>query len=299
MWTVICIFIIGFLLYYIYRCKKELRSIKDQMEFILKTDTNQLLTVGLFTKEIRELAGILNQILKKHREIDLRMKKTDQAFKQGITNLSHDLRTPLTSAKGYMEMLQSGEVSEEKEKEYMKIISERMEAVQKLQNELFEYVRLEANEKCAVKEPVSLNNTLRDVLSLYYEEYVNRGITPDITIPDTDYKILGNEESVFRIFSNIVYNSLIHGRAPYKIGMEKKFGWYIVSFENYAPDVRTEEVSRLFDRFYTGDKSRGKKTTGLGLSIAKKLAESMDGCIKAAMAEQMLIIEVRWPIPIL
>lgn len=272
---------------------------KDQMEFILKTDTNQLLTVGLFTKEIKELAETLNQILKKHREIDLHMKKTDQAFKQGITNLSHDLRTPLTSAKGYMEMLQSGEVAEEKAREYMKIISERMDAVQRLQNELFEYVRLEADEKCAVKEPVSLNNVLRDVLSLYYEEYVNRGITPNIVIPDTDYKILGNEEGVFRIFSNIVYNSLIHGKDPYKILIEKKFGWYIVSFENYAPEIHPEEVNRLFERFYTGDKSRGKQTTGLGLSIAKKLAESMEGCVNASMKEQMLLIEVRWPIPMM
>ena len=295
MWTIVCVIVILLLCYYIYRFKRELRSMKEQMEFILKTDTNQLLTVGLFTREIKELAEVLNQILKKHRKIDLQMEKTDQAFKQGLTNLSHDLRTPLTSAKGYVEMLLQQEVPEEKSKEYLKIISERMDAVQRLQNELFEYARLEANETGAIYQPIAVNNILMDVLSLYYDEYAERSIEPKLKIPESACTILGDEEGVFRIFSNVIYNSLIHGKPPYKISIKKEFGWYICTFENYAPDVKEEDVSMLFERFYTADKSREKKTTGLGLSIVRKLAESMGGKTKARMKDKMLYLEICWP----
>lgn len=291
----ICLILIGVLVLCLYRYKKQLQSMTDQLEFILKTDTNQLMTIDISSKEIKKLAEVLNQILKKHKQMDIRMKKTDQAFKQGITNLSHDLRTPLTSARGYVEMLQNEDLSEEKKKEYLKIVGERMEAVARLQDELFEYVKLEAGDDQMIREEVSLNNVLRNVLSLYYDEYVERGIEPQIEIPETDEKIIGYEEGVFRIFSNIIYNSLIHGKEPYKISIKREERWILCRFENAAPLLNQEEVNLLFDRFYTGDRSRGKRTTGLGLSIAKKLTEAMDGQIKANLTKDILCIELRWP----
>jgi len=267
--------------------KKSVCEIETAFEERLTADTNTLVSVSCRDKNILSLAGKMNDQLRKLRSERRRFQQGDLELKNAVTNISHDLRTPLTAICGYLDLLGKIEKSAEAER-YLSIIGERCEALKELTDELFRYsVLLSANEE--KPEKISLNSLLEESLAGFYAVFVGRGIIPEIILPDEHVIRMAGRESLMRVFSNIFSNAVKYSSGDLRVELTDRGR---IIFENSADKLDEIKVGRLFDRFYTVE-SAGN-STGLGLAIAKTLVEQMNGRISAEYANGRLRIIIDW-----
>lgn len=279
--------------YHIYY-RLNIKHITQQLEEIMNIkDTNKLFTVIAKQRDIIKLASILNNLIKDTRLSRIRIRRMNQNFRQSITNISHDLRTPLTTAGGYVQMLQSG-VTEEEGQEYLSIISERQNMVKKLLEQLFEYVRIESGEIIYEHVPVDAKKILVDTLAMYYDDFNKKGQEPIIHFPEKSCMVQGDEQGVKRIFSNILFNAIVHGKGKYSFEIHET-DVYTFTFSNMSEPMTNDDLDNIFERFYTKDQSRNKKTTGLGLAIAKEITRQLNGKIEAYYNNGIFSISVILP----
>lgn len=289
---ILLIILIIFIFYHMYY-RMNIKHVTKQLEEIINIkDTNQLLTVLARQKDILTLVNILNNHLNENRHSMIQIKRLNKNFRDSITNISHDLRTPLTTAGGYVQMLQ-GDVTKEERQEYLSIVLERQNTVKKLLEQLFEYVRIESGEIVYESVKVDAKAIFIDVLAMYYNDFFEKGLEPTVIIPSKPCIINGDEQGLKRIFSNILFNAITHGSGDYHFEIEES-DEYIFKFSNRS-EYMEEDLNYIFDRFYTKDKSRNKKTTGLGLSIAKEIVKQLDGKINAYYNDGIFLITVSFP----
>lgn len=267
----------------IYLLKKSISEIEILFVECLSADTNMLVTVSSRDKNIRSLAGKINVQLKELRRQRHRFQQGDTELKNAVTNISHDLRTPLTAICGYLDLLEKTEKSAEAER-YLKIIGERCEVLKNLTDELFRYsVIMSAKED--TPEEIVLNSLLEESLAGFYAVLVGRGITPEIVMPDKHVICTAGRESLLRVFSNIIGNAVKYSDGDLRVELTEQGR---IIFENSAQNLDEIKVGRLFDRFYTVESA--SNSTGLGLAIAKTLVEQMHGKISAEYADGRLRI---------
>lgn len=288
--TIVCVYLLSALILY----RRQIKEVRKQLTYLEQRDTQKEITLGTSNKEIITFIESLNTLLAKYRNTGHKIENKNNAFRETITSLSHDLRTPLTTANGYIQLLLEKDLSEE-QLEYVQITEERISAVKKLLDQLFEFARIEADELELNNEPVNLNNVLRDTLATYYGDFEKKSVIPDISIPNEPFIIWGDKEAIIRVFSNVIYNALLYGKGSYVINSKQGNQGYNISFSNHSNTVVAEDIAHIFDRFYTTDKSRSKKTTGLGLAIAKRLIEKTGGNITASLEDNTFSITIFFP----
>lgn len=293
--VIILLGIMGALGVYLLLLKRELRSIVRQLQFIREHDTNQKLSLRLQVKEITELAKNLNHLISQYKLEKAALAKAQQKFKEEITNLSHDLRTPVTSISGYVQMLEAEKVSPAKKAEYFGVVRGRIETLIRMLDEFFEFARIESDEYPLQLEKINASQVLVEVLALFYEDFVAKGEEPSLQIPSRPMIIQADRDALARIFQNLIKNYLNHGTGSLRIAVEEEEGGVSLRFQNQAPDLGEGEVERLFERFYTADRSRTKKTTGLGMAIVKNLANKMKGRVEAHLQDGVLTIRISFP----
>ncbi|WP_297521325.1 HAMP domain-containing sensor histidine kinase [uncultured Clostridium sp.] len=278
-----------------YLQKAKIRELRKNLDFIVSSDTNKEITTSTFDKELIAIAKDINQILRKNKENDIKLRKMQKALKTTIVSIAHDLRTPLTSISGYLQLIEKGNISEEKKTEYVKVINGRISIVQKMLDLLFEFIRLENDDINLEVEKVNVDDILRDTLAVYYCDFIKKmgNKEPKIIIPEKKIVLYGDKSALTRVFNNIIYNSLIHGENYYRIELEETDKEIIISFANETSSIEVEDVEFIFDRFFTADKSKLRKTTGLGLSISKLLVEKMNGNISANINNRIFEIKIK------
>lgn len=249
-------------------------------------DTNTLITISSGDRVARRLAGQLNDQLRLLRQERRRLQSGDRELKEAVTNISHDLRTPLTAICGYLDLLK-GEEKSNTAKRYLSMIENRTEAMKMLTEELFHYSVITFEEEQMEYEEVVLNRVLEESISAYYGAFKKAGITPEIKM--TEKKILRSldKKTLQRILGNVISNGIKYSGGDFQIELTD-YGEII--FTNTAPCLNAVQVGRLFQRFYTVAAAR--QSTGLGLSIAKNLTEKMGGKITAEYQNGRLCIKI-------
>lgn len=182
------------------------------------------------------------------------------------------------------------------QKEYATIAGERISAVKLLLDQLFEFARIEADELKLNCRNTDIHSVLRDVVASYYGDFEQKKCVPYIVIPNPPAIIWGDPDALTRIFSNVVYNALVHGEGNYQITAAIEEAQTVITIKNASSSIQQEDIPHLFDRFYTTDQSRTKKTTGLGLAIAQRLVTRMGGQIVASLQNGIFAIQVVFPI---
>ena len=267
------------------RIHKSIREIAAAFSDRLTTDTNTLIDISTRDRTVCCLAASINEQLRILRKQRHRYLSGDRELKEAVTNISHDLRTPLTAISGYLELLEREKKPPEAGR-YLGLIKERTEVMKQLTEELFRYSVILSADEAMTTEPVNLNAVLEESIAAFYTALTERSITPVIEIPETAVIRHLNRTAVSRIFGNILSNVLKYSDGDLEIRMEMNGR---ITFTNTA--VLDEiQVGRLFDRFFTVEAAR--HSTGLGLAIAKTLAERMGGTIQAIYRNGRLSIGV-------
>ena len=249
----------------------------------LSSDTNQLITVSSSDKHVCHLASEIARQLTELRRQRRQYISGDRELKEAVTNISHDLRTPLTAICGYLELLEAEEMTDNTRR-YVEQISNRTEALKALTEELFRYSVISSVSDLNY-EKVNVGRVLEDTLISFYGAFEQKNITPNISLPDGVIIRSLDKSALSRIFGNIISNAVKYSDGDFSVIMTESGE---ITFSNTASELSSVDVGKLFDRFYTVDSAR--KSTGLGLSIAKLLTERMGGCISADYKGNMLSI---------
>ncbi|HIX47567.1 MAG TPA: HAMP domain-containing histidine kinase [Candidatus Mediterraneibacter caccavium] len=288
--TGILITIVILLTLKIHLLKKSADEISDAFSDRLTSDSNVLIDLSSRDRHMRNLAYTINKELKKLINDRHRYQQGDAELKNAVTNISHDLRTPLTAVCGYLDMLDKEEQGENS-KRYLKIIRGRTEIMKQLTEELFRYSVFTSVSDGTPSEPVILNSALEESLSAMYTSLKAGHITPSVTMPDVKVKRMLNRNALSRIFGNIISNAVKYSDGDLEITLEENGR---ITFSNHAEKLDEIQVGRLFDRFYTVE-TASSGSTGLGLSIARALTEQMGGSIDAEYEDGMILIHVHFP----
>lgn len=270
----------------IYFMHKAINEIDEAFADRLTADTNTLIGISSNDKFLKRLAQSLNVQLRRLRIQRHRYLQGDQELKEAITNISHDLRTPLTAIFGYLDLLSQEENSPQAER-YIGIIRDRALMLKQLTEELFDYSIVVTPHEEAKKEPVCINRLLEESIAAFYTELCAKGIRPSIHMPESKVVRCLDGSALSRVFSNLLNNAVKYSQGDLEITLSEKGE---ITFVNMAPDLDEVQVGRLFDRFYTVETAG--KSTGLGLAIARTLVERMGGKIDAGYEEGRLRVRV-------
>lgn len=269
---------------YILSLRKNISEIADRFSEKLSVDTNTCISVSIRDRYVRKLASRINKELIELRKERLRLRQGDQELKNAVTNIAHDLRTPLTAIIGYLELMEDIP-ADEKMKAYLEIVRERKDALKRLTEELFQYsvITSASEELCPVC--LSLNRELEIALAGAYAMLTEQGISPEIDMPDEPVMRKMDQGALQRVFANILSNAAKYSDGDLKVVLERNG---CITFKNRASHLSEVEAGKLFDRFYTVENAKG--STGLGLSIARLLTEKMGGSIKVSWSVGYLVI---------
>lgn len=273
--------------------ERQVRDICRQLRFLQEQETNMLITKELNWGYTGELVRLLNELLRKRKKEQAEYLRKEQMIADTYTNLSHDIRTPLTSLDGYFQLLEHAEKEEERQR-YLGIIQERIVSLKEMLEELFTYTKLQ-NETYELKlEPVNVGQVLKETMFSYYDNWVSHGITPQFHLTDIPVVIQGNAQALRRVIQNIIKNVLDHGNREIEVCLTKQGERMKLVFRNQMEEGEEIEVSRVFDRFYKADQARSKSSTGLGLSIAKGFVLKMKGDIRAEQKDEWFEILIEF-----
>lgn len=267
--------------------KKSAKEITSDFSKLINSDTNAIIGISSRDNDMCELADSINAQIKEMRKKQLRYEQGNNELKTAITNISHDLRTPLTAICGYLDLMQNTS-DVQKQKRYLTIMKERTELMKQLTEELFRYSVIVTDDTEMECENVFVNQLLAESISSFYPALKSRDIEPKISITDKRIERNINKASLLRVFSNLLNNAVKYSSGDLEILLSDTGE---ITFTNMAKELSSVEVEQLFDRFYTVEAAH--HSTGLGLSIAKTLVERMGGTITAEYSGERLIIKIQ------
>lgn len=286
------------------RYRRQMSHMLGELSVLQQEDTNYRLSSCCRVGRTQEVIALINEIVEKYRDEMAVLRRENCAYRQSITSISHDIRTPLTSAKGYLQMLSGDLPSDaagmERHREYISTVERRVDDVTDLLNQLFEYARVEAGEMDFHMERVNITNLFLETISMFYDDFALKDCAPAVEVPQTPYFVLADRSALARIFENLIKNALVHGTGDFSFSLKKvslkpdtKSGMksnadsdeseVCLCVSNRTESIRQGDLAQIFDRFYTTDTSRTRKATGLGLAIVKQFAEHMDAEVTASL----------------
>ena len=249
-----------------WKYQRQVKDICRQLAFLMKHDSNMLIQREFDLGGIGTLSDRLNELLELQRKEKQRYQEKEALIADTYTNLSHDIRTPLTSLDGYFQLMEECENVED-QRRYLNIIHERIHSLNEMLEELFMFTKLKNESYSLELTPCCINRILKETVFSYYDE-------------------------------NVIKNGLDHGEKKISIVLERKQEHAVLRISNQVIHSEQIDIEHVFDRFYKADVARSKISTGLGLSIAKELVKRMNGEISAKTEKNEFIIEMRFPLSI-
>ena len=288
---VIFVIIILFLVCYLFFMKMELRRIKKELDLVLSRKTNGLVHTEFTSKEIHDLVECINTHLTEIKSKESKLERKNANFVKMIRNISHDLRTPLTSSLGYVSLMLESDITEQEKIKNLKIVEERLKRLSELIDSFFEFSKILSNDQIIELDEINLVAVVEKAISNHYEDFSKDNRMIDFKTNKRKIKIKSNEVMLIRVFDNLIRNAYKHSNGNLDIEINQNNDKVKIKFINDLL-YNDLDVDRIFDEFYTVDISRTKGNTGLGLAIAKEFVEQLKGKIKADKKNNKLIITI-------
>ncbi len=264
------------------------------MDALVYSGSEKMLDISLIDPDLERLAGILNHYNTKQRNAVATALRHEEHLKESIANISHDLRTPLTVILGHLQLLQKSSLTTEQE-ERISTILHKAQRMKELVGTFYELSIWDVEKSIPKSEKINLTNLLTNLLTENAPSFENRKIYPEIILPEHSVLLLSDRNMLERIFQNLLTNVIRYSAGETKISLSlTEKGGIMFKTENMVQDAGELEPERMFERFYTGDKSRHEESTGLGLAVVKILTEKLGGEISAILESNFLTITLKF-----
>lgn len=284
--AVLCIFLI----FKYIGLKKEIVSCRNQIEYIQENDSSMRISSSMHYKPLLQIIDLFENQIEENKALHTKHFHHEETIKELISNISHDIRTPLTSIRGYVEMLEGANNNEQVQ--YIDIITKRLNDMEIMLDSFFLYTKLQTQNKPFMLEKQPVYPLLCDVLLSYYPQLSKIGLDPKIICEDESLEGYINIDQMKRVFQNLLMNVIRYGRMPFQIELFRKEQDIFCVFSN-ATNKEDIDVEHIFDRFYRADHSRGNDGSGLGMAIVKNLCEKMDVAIEAKLECGIISFEMK------
>lgn len=271
--------------------RRQVKNTCRHLAFMKKNKTNLRLRSGLPFRELYELSDNVNELLDNSDKLRHKAEHNEQNLKDAITNISHDIRTPLTSLDGFFQLLKNAD-SEEERTQCVDVIQNRINNLKYMLEELFTYTKLQNEDYKLQTEPVDIVRCVSSALVSFYNEFQEKGIEVQADFTAEEIVVDCNAEAVQRIVQNVLKNVLDHGSKSVEMTLKQENERVIFSCSNKVDNPDSIDISQVFTRFYKSDPARTHSSTGLGLAIAKGLAERMNGGMTAEVQGEWFKVEV-------
>lgn len=285
--------LLGIKLFYV---ENQVASLTKQLIDINEGKVNKKITIGLLNKKIETLAEKINEVIQAKKQSEANKIKLENDLRQTIANMSHDLRTPLTSIIGYIQFLKLENVSDEEKKEYLDTAEQRARVLERLLNDFYELSLIESLDYELKLQKLNINTILEEAVLGKYADFVNKDLKPNIEIPKDKIYIIAERKALERVIENLLSNSIKYAQDDINISLMVEKDMVLLKVSNIAKGLTSEDAKNVFDRFYMADKTRSGKGTGLGLAIVKGLVEKMNGNITADIDNDLFSICCRFQI---
>ncbi len=274
--------------------KKSMKDAGKQLQEINRhLEENRIVKLSVPNRELEDLLTDINDFLHAIRRERLVYAKREKAFKQQIENISHDLRTPLTSMIGYLRIVDTSSLSVE-DREDLRTVIRKAERLQELITQFYDYSRLTDSEYSVALESVEVTKILREELADAYAELSARQLEVVTDIPENAVAVMANENALQRVFQNLLQNATRYAIRTLEVSVKETKEEVVICFANDVENLDEQDVEHLFERFYTVDRARSNGSTGLGLTIVKEFVEKMDGKLETGLEDGRLCIRMRF-----
>ena len=256
--------------------RKQLRQMLDVL-VAAKNGENK----KIFIKDngvVSKISFEINELIYSHNQELSRQKRLEQANKELLTSLSHDVRTPLTSLLGYLDALESGIVDDGEKEEYIKIARKKAYDLKRLIDTLFDWFKIDSKELKLIMQDTDICELTKEIVIDWLPTLEQKEITPEIEIPDEEWIIELDLSAYKRMVSNLIQNAVEHSSCSHlKVAAKQNNGIISIIVKDNGIGIGKDKLPQVFERLYKGDTSRSRQGSGLGLSIVKELAKMHGG----------------------
>lgn len=266
------------------KINKDLNVISEKLTEIIQQETAEKVLLQTDDHLIRLLLIQINRLLDYNQKVIADYAKMKDSLRKMISNMSHDLKTPLTVILGYVEKLKLDKKITEEEKEMTLLrLHEKVLSLISLLNQFFDLVKIESDDYVIPLSKISINEICRKTVLDFYHLLTAKGLQVEINIPEQNFYILGNEEALTRVLNNLISNSIRYGSdgGIFGLALREEEGAVAIDIWDKGKGIEEIHQDRVFERLYTLDDARNLQFhgSGLGLSITKRLMEAMKGSI--------------------
>ncbi len=292
-WAIITtlVSVVTILIFIAYR--RQVKNTCRHLAFMQNNKTNLRLRSGLPFKELYELADNVNGLLDSTEKTRCDAAKKEANLKEAITNISHDIRTPLTSLDGYFQLLNDSDTEDEKA-QCIEVIQNRIGSLKYMLEELFTYAKLQNEDYKIQLSMINLSQSIFSSIVLFYNDFNEKNINVITDFPENDIFMNCNSEAVQRVIQNILKNVLDHGSDTVKLSLKENKNSIVFICSNRLDPSDNIDITQLFTRFYKSDPARTHSSTGLGLAIAKGITERIGGSIDAAVDDNWFSVKLQF-----
>lgn len=276
-----------------WKYQRQVKDICRQLSFLKEHESNMMIGSDFDSGGIRMLVDNLNELLDMQRKKRRDYQKKEALIADTYTNLSHDIRTPLTSLDGYFQLIEECNNVDD-QKRYLGIIHERIYSLNEMLEELFTFTRLKNESYKFELEPCCINKILKETVFSYYDDWIEINIQPEIKITEELLFVNANKQALRRVIQNVIKNGLDHGEKKIKIELFNEYDQAVLRISNRVINPQEIDAEHVFDRFYKADTARSRTSSGLGLSIAKEMIMRMKGEIGARIDGDEFVVWMRF-----
>ena len=274
---------------------RSINNVTKDFKYISKNvNSNRKFKLNYPEKHLEQLLLEINKYLEDTQIYKQKYIKREEEIRKEIENISHDLRTPLTSIRGYLELIKDEDITDKEKKEYIYIIEKRAKVLQNLIQDFYDLSRLENNDYNFSMEIIDINKELKEQILMFYNDFDKNNIDVDIKLKETPILVYLDKNAIERVFHNLIQNATKYSKSKFCMLLNSKNGEIIIEFKNDVQDMNRQDLDLLFNRFYMKDSSRSKDSSGLGLTITKFLIESMNGKIDIELNNEWITFRIKF-----
>lgn len=276
--------------------KNQIRNLVRQIEKHVKNETRETIKISLFDRDLEMLAGQMNALIGVQKQLYIDVRNHEGRLKSQIADISHDLKTPLSAVKGYVQLLGSNNLEEKQRVKFLRIIEQKSDALNNLIRDFFELSVIDSDDYKLNLEKMDATSMTTNVLLTYYTAFTERDQIPQVELPDHAVYLIADQMAIQRTLQNLLSNALHYSEGKIRICLkDTEDGFVVLSIQNETSTLSKENAEHLFDRFYRADRSRTGTNAGLGLYIVKTLTEKMNARIQSELKGGWLTISITFP----